>query len=325
MMLKIINLSLSFKTEKGELRLFQDISLQIDRNEIVGIVGESGSGKTTLAYAISGLLPPNARIESGQILFNDVDLLTLKESERREIRGKKITMVFQDPSTSLNPLFRIKDQMLDVIKKNTGITGRAAEKYAVELLRNVELPDAEIVMKSFPFELSGGMQQRVMIALALSSNPELVIADEPTTAVDATIQVQILDLLKRLRKERGFSMILITHSAMVAKEVCDRIAVMYAGEIVEIGPANSVLEEPKHPYTKALIASIPTPRKPGEPKKLLSVVPGQIPDLTQPPTGCRFHPRCPYRFEICSLKRPDMYKVDDCEVRCFLFERNPQS
>lgn len=319
-LLEVVGLKLNFNTIKGTLELFQDLSFELYRNEIVGIVGESGSGKTTLAYAIVGLLPTNAKIDSGKIYFNGVDLLSLKEAEKKEIRGRKITMVFQDPTTSLNPLFKIREQMLDVIKKNTGMTGRRAEKYAIELLRSVELPDPDSVMECFPFELSGGMQQRVMIALALTSNPELIIADEPTTSVDATIQIQILNLLKKLEKEKGFSMLLITHSVICAKEICDRVAVMYAGEIVEIGPTDDVFGSPKHPYTQALVNSIPIPRRPGEPKRMLNTVPGQIPDLTEPPTGCRFHPRCPYRMSKCSIHRPEMYKANNNRARCFLFE-----
>lgn len=318
--LEVKGLTLRFKTEKGSLNLFEDLNLKVYDGEIVGIVGESGSGKSTLAYSIIGLLPMNAEIIAGSIFFEGNDILRLKEDEIRKIRGRKITMVFQDPATSLNPLFRIREQMLDVINNNTGLKGKVAESYALELLKKVELPDVESVMDSFPFELSGGMQQRVMIALALSSKPRLIIADEPTTAVDATIQMQILSLLKKLRQEDRFSMILITHSVIATKEVCDRIAVMYAGDVVEIGRVEEVLKSPKHPYTQALINSIPYPRRPGEQKKVLAVVPGQVPDLTHPPSGCRFHPRCPYAMEKCMKERPELYTINEDEVRCFLFE-----
>jgi len=217
----------------------------------------------------------------------------------RELRGKEVSMVFQDPTTALNPVFRIKDQILRVIKDNLGLDGVPARQHAMQLLKEVELPDPAEVMESFPYELSGGMQQRVMIAMALSSNPKLIIADEPTSSVDATIQTQILDLLKRLRREREFSMILITHSIAVAAEVSDRIAVMYAGDIVEIGPAKAVVESPKHPYTEALVKCIPRPRRPGSSKTDLPTVAGQVPDLISPPPACRFHPRCPYVMDIC--------------------------
>ncbi len=294
--------------------------MTLEDREILGIVGESGSGKSTLAYAITRLLPSNARIRGGEIYFEGKSLLRLSEAAMRKVRGRKITMVFQDASTSLNPLFRIKNQLLVVIKENVGLEGVPARQHAMELLRQVELPDPEGVMETFPFELSGGMQQRVMIAMALSSNPRLIIADEPTSSVDATIQMQILQLLRRLRAEREFSMILITHSIVVAEEVCDRIAVMYAGDIVEEGPAQRILSGPKHPYTEALVRSIPRPRGLGEARRDLPVVAGQVPDLRSPPTGCRFHPRCPYVMKVCVEKMPPSYKVDDSQVLCYLYE-----
>jgi len=277
-LLTIRRLRLGFKTERGFLQLFRGLDFDVYEGEIVGIVGESGSGKSTLAYTIIKLLPPNAEY-SGSIIFDGVDLLCLPEKKMRDIRGKKITMVFQDPYTSLNPLFKIKNHLLDVIARNNNIKGPEAIRYAEDLLKLVELPDPKSVMECFPYELSGGMQQRVMIALALSSNPKLIIADEPTTSVDATIQIQILKLLKRLRNEYGFSIILITHSAIAAREICDRIAVIYAGDLVEIGNANKVLGNPKHPYTLGLLESIPVPRKPGEKRKYSKVYPDRCPTL----------------------------------------------
>ena len=302
------------------LSLFNSLSLDLSRKEILGVVGESGSGKSTLAYAVTRLLPGNARILSGEITFDGQPILRMSEAEMRGVRGKKITMVFQDPSTSLNPVFRIKDQLLRIIKENVGLDGIPARQHAIQLLREVELPDPPGVMDSFPFELSGGMQQRVMIAMALSSNPSLIIADEPTSSVDATIQEQILHLFKRLRGERGFSMILITHSIAVAEEVCDRIAVMYAGDIAEEGPAHRVIESPKHPYTEALVRSIPRPGEGRTRKEDLPVVAGQVPDLRSPPSGCRFHPRCPYIMDVCTGEKPAFYPADGARALCYLYE-----
>lgn len=318
-LLEIQGLKLSFSTDKGPLDLFTSLNLSLGEKEILGIVGESGSGKSTLAYAIVRLLPANAKILGGDIVFEGASLARLSEGEMRKVRGKRITMVFQDPTTALNPLFRIKDQILRIIKDNLGLEGVPARQHAVQLLGEVDLPDPEGVLDSFPFELSGGMQQRVMLAMALSSNPKLIIADEPTSAVDATIQMQLLQLLRRLRRERGFSMILITHSIAVAQEVCDRIAVMYAGDIVEEGSADRVLGAPKHPYSEALVASIPKPRRADEGKRLLTVVPGQVPDLTDPPSGCRFTPRCPYQMDICGKAKPGFYLAESSHALCYLY------
>ena len=318
-LLEIKDLRLVFSTERGILDLFQGLSLSLMRRELLGIVGESGSGKSTLAYTIIKLLPGNARILGGKVILEGRDILSMKEEELRRIRGKEITMVFQDPSTSLNPVFRVKDQMLSVVKENLGLEGEVARKRALELLKQVELPDPESIMNSFPFELSGGMQQRVMIAMALAANPKLIVADEPTSSVDATIQTQILSLLKRLKAERDFSLILITHSIAVAKEVSDRIAVMYAGEIVELGKVETVIEKHLHPYTEALLKSIPRPRGKSEMKRRLPVVPGQVPDLISPPSGCRFHPRCPYAMDICKAERPPYFNKDGSLVMCWLY------
>jgi oligopeptide/dipeptide ABC transporter ATP-binding protein len=288
--------------------------------EIVAIVGESGSGKSTLAYAVIRLLPANAKIRGGEIKLEGKSITGLSEKEMRELRGRQVSMVFQDPTSALNPVFRIKDQMLRVLKDNLGLDGVPARQHAMQLLREVELPDPAEILDSFPWELSGGMQQRVMIALALSSSPKLIIADEPTSSVDATIQTQILDLLRRLRTEREFSMLLITHSIAVAADVSDRIAVMYAGDIVEVGEAKAVVNSPKHPYTEALVKCIPTPRTRGQDKVDLPSVVGQVPDLTQPPSGCRFHPRCPYAMDVCSKERPAYWKTGSTISLCHLYK-----
>lgn len=327
-LIEIRNLNLSFATDEKDLILFRSLNLELQRGKILGIVGESGSGKSTLAYSIMRLLPSNTKDLSGEIVFDGTNLSELNESEMRRIRGKKISMVFQDPATSLNPVFRIRDQLLRVLKENSGLQGNAARKYAIQLLSEVELGDPSEVLDSFPYELSGGMQQRVMLAMALACNPELIIADEPTSAVDATIQLQILSLLRRLKTERHFSMILITHSMMVAREICDVIAVMYAGEIVEVGSSDLVFSSPKHPYTQALIASIPTPRNKKSSKSQLRVISGQVPDLSDPPDGCRFHPRCSHAMLTCKSQRPPLSPVlgsstdiqqEPTKVACFLY------
>lgn len=318
-LLEVEGLKLSFDTERGRLDLFTSLDFSIGEKEIVGIVGESGSGKSTLAYAVVRLLSGNARILGGDITFEGRSLLALKESEMAKVRGRRITMVFQDPGTSLNPVFRVGVQMRSVVKATIGLEGAPARQHVVQLLKEVELPDPEGVLDSFPFELSGGMQQRVMLAMALSSNPRLIIADEPTSAVDATIQAEILKLLRKIRGEREFSMILITHSIVVAQQVCDRIVVMYGGDIVEDGEAGNVVSSPKHPYTKALLKCIPRLRKPDAAKAPLPVVAGSVPDLTAPPSGCRFHPRCPYVMSVCSKERPGYYRADGAMALCFLY------
>ncbi|MDG6902053.1 MAG: ABC transporter ATP-binding protein [Nitrososphaerota archaeon] len=323
-LLSVRGLKLSFRTERGDVRLFDGLNLDVGKGEVLGVVGESGSGKTTLAYSIIRLLSSNAKLESGTVVFDGRDIAGMKESELRKVRGREITMVFQDPSTALNPAFRVKDQMLRVIKANTGIEDKEARVLAMGMLKSVELPDPAAIMGSFPYELSGGMQQRVMIAMALTSNPKLVIADEPTSAVDATIQVQILRLLQRLRVERGFSVLLITHSIAVAREVSDRIAVMYAGDVVEEGEARKIVEAPKHPYTQGLVRCIPTLRTSGASKADLATVPGEVPDLVDPPTGCRFHPRCPFVMDVCRKEKPRYLKAGDSMALCNLYEEKKQ-
>jgi len=286
---------------------------------VLGVVGESGSGKTTLAFSVIRLLPPTASLEGGSVVLDGRDLTKLTEKQMREVRGKEITMVFQDPSTALNPAFRLKDQFLKVIEANAGLEGTEARVLAMGMLKSVELPDPATILDSFPYELSGGMQQRVMIAMALTSNPKLVIADEPTSAVDATIQVQILKLLQRLRKEKGFSVLLITHSIAVAREVSDRIAVMYAGDVVEEGEAQAIVESPQHPYTQGLVKCIPAPRVRGGAKADLPTVLGEVPDLTVPPPGCRFHPRCPYIMDICRTTAPAYWRTGESVSLCHLY------
>jgi len=298
-----------------------DVNLSLERSQLLGVVGESGSGKSTLAYALIRLLPRNAIIRSGEVVFDGVSLLGASEAELRGIRGKKISMVFQDPMTSLNPLFKVKDQICRVLELHLGVERKEAERLSADSLRAVELADPEQVLDSYPFQLSGGMQQRVMIAMALSSQPDLIIADEPTSAVDATIQVQILDLLSRLRRELEFSMLFITHSLEVVAAVCDSVAVMYAGSMVETGRVSEVFASPKHPYTQALMAAIPRPRKSASEGKRLQSISGTPPDLLSLPIGCKFHPRCPYVFDRCRSEDPTLREVGrGHRVACHLYQ-----
>ncbi len=305
--LKVEDLYLSFKTYEGIAKVLDGISFDINKGEIFGIVGESGSGKSVTALTIMGLLPPNAVLEKGKIVFNGTDLISNKNVYKR-IRGKEINMIFQNPSSSLNPVFKVKDQMLNVIMYHLGMEKEEAYDYAIDLLKKVELPDPDRVMDSYPFELSGGMAQRVMIAMAISTKPKLLIADEPTTALDVTIQAQILKLLKRLRSELKLTIILITHDLSVVSYMCDRMAVFYAGQVMEIGSVKDVLMEPNNPYTKALMEAIPNPEYKGKP---LPYIRGEVPSLVNPPSGCRFHTRCKYTMEKCKKAKPNLVKVGE--------------
>jgi peptide/nickel transport system ATP-binding protein len=319
-LLKVTNLSLDYYTSQGITHALNGVDLSLKRSQILGIVGESGSGKSTLAYALTRLVPKNAVYRSGEVLFDGMSMLDLSEKELRGIRGKRISMVFQDPMTSLNPLFKVKDQIGRVLELHQGMSRAEARRAASGFLSAVELPDPDQVLDSYPFQLSGGMQQRAMIAMALSTRPDLIIADEPTSAVDATIQVQILELLSRLRREHEFSMLFITHSLDVVSAVCDSIMVMYAGSVVETGTVSEIFSSPKHPYTQALFSSIPRPRKSADEEKALASIPGNPPDPRSLPSGCKFHPRCPYAFERCRTEDPAFRFVEPGHgVACHLY------
>lgn len=319
-LLEVRDLSLDYATKQGVVHALNGASLTLERNQLLGVVGESGSGKSTLGYALTRLLPRNAVHRSGEVVFDGVSMLDLTEKELQRIRGKRITMVFQDPMTSLNPLFKVKDQVGRVLELHRGVSKEQARKLALDSLSEVELPDPEQVLDSYPFQLSGGMQQRVMIAMALSTKPDLIIADEPTSAVDATIQEQILELISRLTKELEFSMLFITHSLEVVSAICDNIAVMYAGTIVETGTVSEIYSSPKHPYTQALMAAIPKPRRDSTEAKTLRPIPGALPDLRALPAGCKFHPRCPYVFDRCRAEDPRLISLGpDHNVACHLY------
>ena len=326
-LLSIENLKVSFSTENGVAEVLDGVNFSINSGEIVGLVGESGCGKTTLARSILGILPRNsAKIFGGSITFNDQNLLKMQEEDiARDIRGRLITFIPQDPFSSFNPVFTIGAQIMDLMKWKYGQQERRGffggvrkperEKHfqkVVELLQTVQLPDAEGILRKYPHEVSGGQRQRLMIAMALLSEPRLIIADEPTTALDVTIQAQILKLLRQLARERDVAVLFTTHDLGAAYEICDRVTVMYAGQEVESAPVGDFFVKPRHPYTKRLLDSLPS--NSGK----LEGIPGQIPALISPPTGCRFHPRCSFASTDCAAIRPELHwPSDDHMIRCY--------
>ncbi len=320
-LLEVKGLRTSFFTRDGVVRAVDGIDFHVDRGEIMGLVGESGCGKSVTSLSILRLVARPGRIEAGEILFDGQDLLKLKDDDMRKIRGDRISMIFQQPTSSLNPVWDVGRQIEEVLRIHRGMKGKVARSRAAELLRMVGIPDPERRLKSFPHEMSGGMAQRVMIAMALACEPELLIADEPTTALDVTIQAQILDLMRNLRDETGTAIVLITHDLGVVAEMCDRIAVMYAGEIVEQTDVVSLFRRPLHPYTQGLIGSIPVV---GAVRDELAVIPGNVPNLIDLPKGCRFAPRCQARIEhdvaIATEVHPSLLPVaSGHDVRCWLY------
>ena len=292
--LSVRGLSVSYPTEGGWLRALDDVSFEVGKGRALGVVGESGSGKSTTALATLGLLAPEARIEQGEALFQGRSLFGLPDAERRALRGDRISIVFQDPFTSLNPALPVGMQIAEPLVLHKGMPESAALDEAKRLLAEVGITDPRAVSLAFPHQLSGGMKQRALIATALACGPDLMVLDEPTTALDVTIEAQILDLLEKLRRDRGLSMLYITHNLGVVARICDDVCVLYAGRVVEQGTAEAVLRAPRHPYTKGLLASLP---RVGERKHRLAPIPGRFPDLASPPTGCIFHPRCHFAVE----------------------------
>ncbi len=301
-LLEVSDLTLTFQTVEGELRALEGVQLQINEREIVGLVGETGSGKSVTSLTVLRVLPENGRVERGRILLDGNNLLAANDQELRKIRGARIAIVFQDPSTSLNPVFTVREQLKNMITSHLGEVDGLEDRLA-NLLRDVGFTHPERILSSYPHELSGGMQQRVALALALSCSPELLIADEPTTSLDVVTQAQILNLLKRIRDRTGTSILLISHNLGVVAATCDRVAVMYAGSIVEVGPTSEVFGNPAHHYTRGLLNALP--RKAPKGTKL-PIIAGSIPSLISPPTGCKFHPRCPFATEICSRQPPTL-------------------
>ena len=321
-LLEIKNLHTSFYTRDGVVKAVDGVNFNIRRGEVLGLVGESGCGKSVTSLSILRLVGQPGKIDDGEILFDGRDLRGLSTSEMTKIRGDRIAMIFQQPKSSLNPVFKVGDQLAEVLQIHQGMNKKQGWARAVELLEQVGIPDPQRRVNSYPHELSGGMAQRVMIAMALASKPDLLIADEPTTALDVTIQAQILDLMRQLQKEYQTSIILITHDLGVVAEMANRIAVMYAGQIVEEAATDELFSNPKHPYTQGLIDSIPVL---GEIKDELDVIPGNVPNLINLPPGCRFAPRCRARvahnLEICTQEMPELLPVGvQHTARCWLYK-----
>jgi oligopeptide/dipeptide ABC transporter ATP-binding protein len=311
-LLEVRDLRTHFFTREGVVRAVDGVSFAVDRGQTLGIVGESGCGKSVTALSIMGLVPkPPARIVGGEVLFEGRDLTLLGERELSDVRGSEIAMVFQDPMTSLNPTLTIGTQLVETIRRHTDVSRQEARRRAVDLLEEVQLPNAGQRLKDYPHRLSGGMRQRVMIAIALSCNPALLIADEPTTALDVTVQAQVLDLLDELRRSHDMAMIFITHDMGVIAEVADEVAVMYAGQIVEHAAVGSLFERPEHPYTEALLGALPQLEDGAARHERLTAIPGRPPALIDPPDGCRFAPRCPFAGESdgCAEHTPELREL----------------
>lgn len=318
-LIEISNLVVYYYTSQGLVKAVDNVSLDVKKGEALAIVGESGSGKSTLALSIPKLLPENARILDGRIWLypEKIDLTKLSEKDLRKIRGCRIGMIFQDPMTYLNPVMKVGNQIAESIIHHQRCSSKEAKMKSIELLKKLKVPDAENVASRYPHQLSGGMKQRVMISIAISCNPELIIADEPTTALDVTVQAEVLELLKNLIQELKTALILVTHDLGIVAEVCNKVAIMYAGKIVELADVYSLYKDPKHPYTSGLLNAIPTIK---ESKTRITIMRGSIPDLINPPSGCRFHPRCPYAFEKCLREEPPLMNFNENRyVACWLW------
>ena len=314
-MLQVSHLTTVFDLPGGAVPAVDDVSFEIREGETLGLVGESGSGKSVTALSIIRLVQPPGRISGGSMRFKGRDLLALSEADMRAVRGAEIALVFQEPMTALNPVFTIGDQIAETLRVHGRGTRREAKMRAVELLEAVRVPDASARVRDYPHQLSGGMRQRVLIAMAIACKPSLLIADEPTTALDVTIQAQILDLLREMKSAFNLSLLLITHDLGVIAETADRVAVMYAGRIVEEAPVRAIFREPRHPYTRGLLASIPG----GAPRQRLRAIEGTVPMLGALPDGCAFNPRCPDRFDPCTTTPPPEYSVGpEHQARCYL-------
>lgn len=308
-LLDIRGLTTLFDTREGELAAVNGVHLRVDAGETLGLVGESGCGKSMLASSILRLVPPPGRIGSGEIRWKGRDLLRLSEPEMRRVRGREIGLVFQEPGAALNPVMTVGEQVAEPLRVHLRLSRAEARRKVVELFRAVRIADPERRIRDYPHEMSGGMKQRVLIAAAIACSPDLLIADEPTTALDVTVQAQVLELLRQLKQEYRLAMLLISHDLGVVAENTDRVAVMYAGRIVEEAPVRTIFKDPKHPYTVGLLRSIPRPRGNGQGRARLEAIEGTVPDLTRLPPGCAFAPRCPLRFEPCSEAVPPLTEV----------------
>lgn len=316
-LLTIKNLQTSFFTDLGEVKAVDDISLSVRKGKTLGIVGESGSGKSILSLSILRLILHPGRIVGGQILYNGENLLDKSDRQMRKLRGNQISMIFQEPMTSLNPVFTVGDQIAEAYQIHENLSKKQAMDKAVDMLRLVGIPSPEKRVRQYPFQLSGGMRQRVMIAMALACNPDLLIADEPTTALDVTIQAQILELMKELQQKLQMSIIFITHDLGIVAETCDDVAVMYCGKVVEYTDVRTLFKHPKHPYTIGLMNSLP---RHDIDKETLEPIKGSVPSPYDPQDGCRFAPRCPHAAQLCYDKLPDLQALDDHQqVRCWIY------
>jgi peptide/nickel transport system ATP-binding protein len=316
-LLEVTNLRTEFKTAAGTIRAVDGVDLSVGKGETLGIVGESGCGKSITSLSIMQLLPKGlGKVAAGEVRFNGENMLDFSERKMRSIRGNEMAMIFQEPMTSLNPVFKIGKQIAESARYHHGVSKHKAKDMAVDMLTKVGIPRPEKVAASYPHELSGGMRQRVMIAMAMVCNPKLLIADEPTTALDVTIQAQILDLMRELQKSEGTSILMITHDLGVVAEMCDRVVIMYAGQVVEETDVKTLFKEPKHPYTQSLLASLPQLNSDQE---RLASIPGQVPNPLDMPQGCRFAPRCQYAKEICRAEAPELTEVEPGhKSRCLL-------
>ncbi len=316
-LLEVTNLRTEFKTVAGTIRAVDGVDLSVGKGETLGIVGESGCGKSITSLSIMQLLPKGlGKVAAGEVRFNGENMLDFSERKMRSIRGNEMAMIFQEPMTSLNPVFKIGKQIAESARYHHGVSKHKAKDMAVEMLTKVGIPRPEKVAASYPHELSGGMRQRVMIAMAMVCNPKLLIADEPTTALDVTIQAQILDLMRELQKSEGTSILMITHDLGVVAEMCDRVVIMYAGQIVEETDVKTLFKDPKHPYTQSLLASLPQLNSDQE---RLASIPGQVPNPLDMPKGCRFAPRCQFAKEICRAEAPELTEVEPGhKSRCLL-------
>jgi peptide/nickel transport system ATP-binding protein len=314
-LLEVRHLRVEFTSRRGTVVALDDVSFDIAPGEILGVVGESGAGKSLTGSAIIGLLEPPGRIAAGEIRFNGRRIDNLSPQEMRRVRGRQIGAIFQDPLTSLNPLYTIGRQLTQTILTHLPVSAQEARAQAIRLLQETGIPGAEARIDQYPHQFSGGMRQRVVIALALAAQPRLIVADEPTTALDVSIQAQIIALLKRLCKDHGAAVMLVTHDMGVIAETCDRVAVMYAGRIAEIGPVHDLIHAPAHPYTAGLMGSIPSM---DEDRERLQQIDGSMPRLTAIPTGCAYHPRCPQAFAACRVDRPELMPAGATRAACWL-------
>ena len=317
-LLEVKNLVVEFPSRRGTLRALDDVSFSIAPGEILGVVGESGAGKSLTGASIIGLLEPPGHVASGEIRLEGQRIDNLGHEAMRHIRGKRIGAIFQDPLTSLNPLYTVGQQLIETIQTHLPVTAAEARQRAIDLLKDTGIPAAEQRMDHYPHQFSGGMRQRVVIALALAAEPQLIVADEPTTALDVSIQAQIIQLLKNICKTRGAAVMLITHDMGVIAETCDRVAVMYAGRVAEIGPVHEVINHPAHPYTAGLMASIPDME---QDRERLNQIDGAMPRLTAIPKGCAYNPRCPRAFDRCHVERPNLMPAGATQAACWLHDK----